>query len=307
MGRICVVGSANVDYVVEVEQLPRPGETVSGSDLMTTYGGKGANQAVAAARLGGRVSFVARFGDDAAGEAYREHLKGEGIDLPLAEPASGVPNGCALILVDSGGGNIIAVSPGANRHLRPTDVDRCASSIRSADLLVLQAEVPVDTIVHAMKIASESGVRILFNPAPVPVDFPWKDVQIDCLVLNETEAERILGAPIGDAEALDAARGRFPHASCLVVTRGSEPTLAADAGHTCTVPTLPVTPVDTVGAGDAFTGALAVAMVEAKGLYEALAFANGAGGLASTRRGAQVSLPDRAEVETAVADALKSS
>lgn len=298
MSRICVVGSANVDFVVAVERLPQPGETVSGDDLMTAYGGKGANQAVAAARVGGQVTLLARFGDDAFGGSYRQYLIGEGLELPLVEPVASTPTGCALILVDSGGGNVIAVSPGANRHLGAADLERCATHVRAAGLVVAQVEVPVATVVRAIGLANEAGVPVMLNPSPVPTDFPWDSLDIDYLVINETEAERILGQAIEDADSLrTACRSRLPRVRAVVVTRGADPTLAADAQGVYEVPAFAVTPVDTVGAGDAFTGGLAVATVEGKGLAEAIRFANGAGALAATRRGAQPSLPTREEVE----------
>jgi len=299
MAAITVIGSANIDLVVAVDRLPQAGETVPGGDLMTTFGGKGANQAVAAARMGAAVSFVGRVGSDAYADQYQTHLRAEGIALPLTDPVPNTPTGSALILVDARGQNIIAVSPGANGRFAPEDLDGCEDVLRASDRLVVQAEIPLDTLVRAIHMANAANTPVVFNPSPVPERFPWGEVRLDYLIVNETEAQVLSGVTATDTDGLaDSARTLLDRSiDCVVVTRGADPTIAVTAKETLCVETRPITPVDTVGAGDSFAGAFAVATAEGMALANALRFANGAGGLAATRRGAQVSLPTRAELE----------
>ncbi len=299
MAEITVIGSANIDLVVNVEHLPQAGETVPGGDLMTTFGGKGANQAVAAARMGATVHFAGRLGNDAYAEQYQTHLLREGISLPLKEPVPHAPTGSALILVDAHGQNIIAVSPGANGHFTPEDLDNCEKVLRASDRLLLQAEIPRDTIVRAIQLANTANTAVVFNPSPMPEGFPWGEVHLDYLIVNETEAQALIGVDTTDAESLLRGAKTLLARSmdCVVITRGAAPTLAVTAQETLSVETQPITPVDTVGAGDTFAGAFAVATAEGMDLAEALRFANGAGALSATRHGAQVSLPTRTEVE----------
>lgn len=303
--RIVVVGSANTDLVVRCGHIPRPGETVLGGELLQAQGGKGANQAVAAARLGAAVTFVARLGDDPFGAAARAGYARDGIDTThcLADPSA--PSGVALILVDGAGENAIAVASGANARLSVADVDRAAAAIRGADLLLLQLEVPLATVTHAARLASAAGVPVLLDPAPVPDGGIPDELAALVTVLkpNESEAARLTGAATGDVtSAAGAARlllARGPR--LVVVTCGAAGAVVADRDGVVAVPAFAVTAVDTTAAGDAFTAALAVGLAERLPPVEAARRAAAAGALAATRRGAQPSLPTRAEQEAFLA------
>lgn len=303
--RIVVVGSANTDLVVRCPRIPQPGETVLGGDLLQAPGGKGANQAVAAARLGAAVTFVARLGADAFGAAARAGYARDGIDTAHCHADPSAPSGVALILVDGTGENAIAVASGANARLSTADVDAAAAAIRAADLLLLQLEVPLATVTHAARIARAAGVPVLLDPAPVPAEGLPDELfaLVGILKPNEAEAARLTGTAPGDeAAAAAAARAllaRGPH--LVVVTRGAAGAIVADRGGAVAVPPFPVAAVDTTAAGDAFTAALAVGLAERLPPAEAARRAAAAGALAATRAGAQPSLPSRTEWEAFLA------
>lgn len=285
--RVAVVGSANVDLVCRVERLPRPGETVTGGRFFSAAGGKGANQAVAAARLGAQVAFVARVGDDGHGREALAGYRAEGLDITRVSVDPSQPTGVALILVEAAGENVIAVASGANAGLSPADAAAAGEAIRAAQVLLLQLEVPLPTVLAAARAARAAGVTVILNPAPMPSDGLPAELlaAVDVLTPNEREAE-VLG---GEA----ALRGLEP---TVVLTRGRRGALVVEADRVVAVPAPEVTAVDTVGAGDAFNGALAVAMAEGRPLAEAVAWACAAGALAATRSGAQPSLPTRVEL-----------
>ena len=298
MPRVLVVGSANVDFTVQVGRLPRPGETVSGGTLLVNYGGKGANQAVAARRLGAEVRLIASVGDDASGRAIREVLAAEGIGVDGVISSAAAATGTALIVVDAEGRNQIAVAPGANRTLGVAQVSARLEDFDWAEVVVGQLETPLATVAFALEAARRRALTIL-NPAPPP-DAPLEFLNlVDYLTPNEGEAERLSGVPVQNrtdaAQAAERLRGRG--AGVVVVTLGEEGALAHGPGGLHHAPAFPVTAVDTTAAGDAFNGALAVALAEGRGLAEALRFANATAALACTRRGAQPSLPTRSEVE----------
>jgi ribokinase len=297
--RVLVVGSANVDFTVTLSRLPRPGETVSEGTLLVARGGKGANQAVAARRLGAEVRLIGCVGDDASGREVRDALAAEGIGVGALTSAAGPATGTALIVVDREGRNQIAVAPGANRALMVADVERCGADFAWAEVVVCSLEVPLAVVRRALEMARGHQVTTLVNPAPFP------DGGIDFLVLadyvtpNEGEAARLAGTEIAD---LDSARKiaavvRARGAGTAVLTLGAGGALADGPDGVLHVPAFSITAVDTVGAGDAFNGALAVALGESRPLVEALRFANAAAALACTRRGAQPAMPARAEVE----------
>lgn len=298
---LVVVGSANTDLVVRCPRIPEPGETVLGGGFLQASGGKGANQAVAAARLGARVRFVARVGRDPFGAAALAAYAAEGIATDHCREDPAAASGVALILVDGDGENAIAVAPGANARLSPADVDRAAEAIRGAALLVLQLEVPGDTILHAARIAHDAGVPVLLDPAPVPdAGLPTGLLElVTILKPNESEAARLSGLAVDDVAggiaAARALRARGPR--LVVVTLGSRGAVVADADGEGVVPAFPVTAVDSTAAGDAFTGALAVGLAEGLPPREAVRRAAAAGALAATREGAQPSLPTRREWE----------
>lgn len=291
--RVAVVGSANVDLVVRVPAIPRAGETVLGGDLHRFAGGKGANQAVAAARLGGVVTFVARVGDDELGRTSLEGYEGEGIDTRHVVVDPDAPTGAALIAVDREGENAIAVAPGANARLAPADVEAAADAIRGAGVLLLQLETPLEASRRAIAIAEDGGTAVILNPAPArPLE---RDLLggVDVLTPNLEEA-RTLAARLGTdgsepgelaAALLDAGVGR------VAITLGGEGVLIADRDGSERLPARPVDAVDTTAAGDAFNGALGVAIAAGLGWRDAVAFGQRAGALAVTREGAQPSLP----------------
>jgi ribokinase len=301
--RVLVVGSANVDFTVAVPRLPRRGETVSGGTLFVNHGGKGANQAVAARRLGADVRFIACVGDDPSGHGIRQALAGEGIDVAGVAVTGDAATGTALIVVDAEGANQIAVAPGANHALTVDQVRAREADLAWAEVVVCQLETPRETVRWVLETARRHGALTLLNPAPVP-DAPL-DVWplIDYLTPNEGEAERLSGiaAPdaAGAARAATALRARG--VGTVIVTRGSAGALALTAAGRLDVAPPAVTVVDTTAAGDAFNGALALALAERRPLPAALVFANAAAALACTRRGAQPSLPARAEVDELVA------
>jgi ribokinase len=284
---IVVVGSLNIDRFSRVARLPRPGETVSARESFTRFGGKGANQAVAAARLGGSVAMIGAVGADESGAAYRRRLVGEHIDAGGVLENAGASTGAATIAVDDAGENFILVDAGANGRLAAGDVRRFCGIIENATVVVLQLEVPLPAVLETMRIAAAAGVAVVFNPSPWRADFPWREMKLHSVIVNEGEAAAWLGAPRFPTEA---------RIERLIVTQGAGPTLGITADATVSVAPPKVQPVDTVGAGDAFAGAYAVALAEGQSLGDALRFANAAGALATQRAGAQEALPDRRAV-----------
>ena len=298
MSRILVVGSANVDYTVALARLPQPGETVSGGTLLVNHGGKGANQALAARRLGADVRLIACLGDDAAGREIRDALAAEGIDVIGLTSTSEAATGTALIVVDAEGRNQIAVAPGANRRLDVELVARRREDFEWADVLVCQLETPLPTVRWALEEAKRRGVTTILNPAPVPdtsIDF-WP--LVDYLTPNGGEASRLSGVAVSDPRsAADAARAlRNYGVGTVVMTLGADGALCVTAGESRQVRGFEVAVLDTTAAGDTFNAALAVSLAERASLADGLRFANAAAALACTRRGAQPSLPRRDEV-----------
>ena len=304
VSRVLVVGSANVDYAVALARLPAPGETVTDGTLLVNHGGKGANQAVAARRLGAEVRLIASVGDDASGRGIREALAGEGIDVAGVVSTAEAFTGTALIVVDAEGRNQIAVAPGANRRLDVEAVRRYAEAIWWADVVVCQLETPLPTVSWVLGEARRRGVTTVLNPAPVPDAFPevWRDV--DYLTPNAGEAARLSGVAVADDPSANAAARvlRARGVGTVIVTLGGDGALLVGADVVARVAARRVKAVDTTAAGDAFNGALAVALAERRSPDDALLFANAAAALACTRRGAQPSLPTRAEVDAALAE-----
>lgn len=304
--RIVVVGSSNTGLVVRADRLPRPGETILGGDLLITPGGKGANQAVAAARLGAQVHLIARLGTDFFGDHAEEMLGNMGVDLSGMVRDPDAASGVALITVDAHGQNAIVVAPGANYRLGPQDLLQARELLAAADLILCQNEIPAAAIDCVCQLARELGRPMLLNPAPITaqgIPPAWLRAA-SVLVPNQVEAAHLLGRPIATPEAArEAARGWVAEGiPVVIITLGSGGVVAATAEGDCHLPALPVTPVDTVGAGDCFIGALAFALCSGQELQEALAFANAAAALAVTRPGAQQSMPYRLEVEALLGD-----
>ena len=297
MGRICVVGSANLDIVTPVPHHPVAGETVLGGDHAQVPGGKGANQAVAAARLGHEVAFVGRVGDDGPADVLRASLSDAGVELSMLATTPGVPSGIATISVDPDGDNSIVVSPGANSRISPADIEAAAGVLQGAAVVLLQLEVPLDAVAAA---ASRANSIVVLNPAPAPPDGTLPDdllTNVDVLVPNQTE----LALLAGGAEPTNADEAQSLAASLpvdrIVVTLGAEGALVIDGEEITAVPAPQVVPVDTTAAGDAFCGALGGALADGASLAEAAAWAVRVGSAATLRAGAQPSLPTRNEVD----------
>jgi len=298
---ILVLGSINVDLVVQGPRLPAPGETVLGGDFFQAHGGKGANQAVAAARAArGLVRFVAAVGDDAFGQQSLAALAAENLRLEAIHPRTGLATGVALILVDQQGENLISVASGANAALTPADIDCLSPEVfASSRIFLASLEIPLPTVVRALELAKQFGLRTIVNPAPACLELCDPKILrlIDVLTPNEGEC-RTLAAALGcNAGLLAAAIAlRAVSGGAAVVTLGGEGCLVVDQ-QTEHVPARRVAVVDTTAAGDAFNGALAVALSEGRSLVEAARWANQAAALSVTRRGAQPSLPHRAEID----------
>lgn len=298
--RILTAGSANIDLVVRAERLPRRGETIMGGDLEKFFGGKGANQAIAAKRLGGEVEFAGMVGEDPHGTEYRERLRAEGIAIDCLYTTSHAPTGSATIIVDGKGDNMIVVSPGANRFATPGNMPGLDEAIDRADVVLLQLEIPLETVAYIQKQACEKGKLVILNPSPLPANPAdiLASIRVDYLVVNEHELAVLSGVEAaGDANVMEAARGiAGKYAESLVVTRGAEPTLFFCHTGQEYVPCAPVEPVDTVGAGDTFAGALAVGLSEGMTPGAAVHFANIAAAQSTLKRGAQISMPRREEL-----------
>ncbi|WP_333779220.1 ribokinase [Streptomyces sp. IBSBF 3136] len=293
---LLVVGSANADLVIGVERRPAAGETVLGGDLAVHPGGKGGNQAVAAARLGARTALLARVGDDAHGRLLLDAQRAAGVDT-AGVLVGGAPTGVALITVDPSGDNSIVVSPGANARLTPADVRAAADLVRASRVVSAQLEIPLETVVEVVRNLSPDS-RFVLNPSP-PRPLPDEVLAVcDPLIVNEHEARVVLGESCGSEDPADWARllsARGPRS--VVVTLGAAGALVCDGSGVSRVPAPKVDAVDTTGAGDAFTAALAVGLGSGAALADAAAHAARVGAVAVTRRGAQESYPTLGEVE----------
>ncbi|MQA94000.1 MAG: ribokinase [Streptosporangiales bacterium] len=296
---VVVVGSLNADLVVRVSDRPGAGETVLGSDLATYPGGKGANQAVAAGRVGGSVAMVGRVGADGHGRLLRGSLGDAGVDAAHVLDTDR-PTGVAMIIVDGSGDNSIVVSPGANGALTPDDVAAAGPVIARASVLCLQLEIPFDTLGAAARAAAEAGTRVVLNLAPAAA-IPEETLKLcDPLVVNEHEAAFLLGTgvdAVADPDGAAAALRELGPRS-VVITLGATGAYVADDTETASLPAPSVTAVDTTGAGDAFVGALAVRLARGDGLATAAAYAVKVGAAVVQREGAQSSFPTPAEVAT---------
>lgn len=301
--RVTVVGSLNMDLVVRAPRIPRPGETIIGGEFRTVPGGKGANQAVAAARLGAQVAMVGRVGGDAFGGLLLENLAAAGVDHTFVTRDVEAATGVALIEVDDAGQNSIVVVSGANMRLAPADVEAAAAAIGVADVLLLQLESPLETVTRAAQVAHARGVTVILNPAPArPVPAGLLGL-VDVLIPNESETALLTGLPVGDQEEAQAAAAalRRMGVATVILTLGERGALLAYEGGAELFPAFDVTPVDTTAAGDAFVGGLAVALAEGRPLQEAVRWGNAAGALATTRLGAQPSLPTRQALDDMLA------
>ena len=300
MPHIVVVGSLNMDLVVRTHRMPGPGETVLGDDFQTIPGGKGANQAVAAARQGARVSMVGRVGDDAFGQTLRSSLQAEGIDISHVKVDSTAPTGIAMITLDEAGQNSIVVAPGANAQLTAEDVETALNAAGAFDALVMQLETSLPAVQAATRMAHEHGAKIILNPAPAqPVPAELLTL-VDVLIPNESETSMLSGLPADSPEqAEEAAQVLLDQGvGAVVLTLGAHGAVVLEPGQEVVhLPPYLVDVVDTTAAGDAFVAALATRWSEGVSLWEAAYCGNKAGALAVTKLGAQPSLPTWAELE----------
>jgi len=289
---VLVVGSLNVDHTFRVPRIPTAGETLTATGAFTCFGGKGANQAIAAVRAGADAIMIGCIGDDESGNAYRDHLIAEGIDTTNLVATPDIATGSAFITVDDAGENSIVVHPGANHALTPEMIDAAAPAFSDADVLLLQLECPLPAVKRAAELAVECGAMVIINPSP------WNDalrdagIPVDIFILNESETRSLTGRDPATFDGDPADYG----CNTMIITRGARPTLAICADGTFEFAPPTVTPIDTVGAGDTFAGAFAVARAEGRPLREAVEFANHAAALAILRPGAQTAIPTRDQI-----------
>ena len=296
---ILVVGSSNTDMVVKTKALPGPGQTVLGGAFFMNPGGKGANQAVAAARLRGKVTFLTRLGTDIFGAQTKDQLIKEAIDPRYILADAKTPSGIALITVDEKGENCIVVAPGANANLNTQDIEAAQEAIEAAAIILVQLEIPLETVTALVHLAAKLNKPIILNPAPAR-PLPDELLQhITILTPNEKEAELLTGIPVTDIDsATKAARTlQSRGVQTVIITLGKNGALVHNNTTSIHLPAPPVEAVDTTAAGDVFNGALATALAENKPIREAAVFANHAAALSVTRLGAQSSAPTKAEVE----------
>ena len=297
--KIVVIGSSNTDMIIRVPRIPRPGETILGGKFFSAAGGKGANQAVAAARAGGEVTFIASIGRDSMGDQALQGFQQDGIDTSCVYRDEAEPSGAALIFVDEEGENSIGVAGGANMSLSPEKIRACGRVIESADILVMQLETPLPAIQAAADLAHAKQVPIILNPAParpLPDELLGK---ITILTPNESEAELLTGVAVTGFESARKAAGvlRERGVENVVITMGARGAFFASRDMEAMIPGFRVSAVDTTAAGDVFNGTLSVALAEGQPLEAAVGFANAAAALSVTRLGAQPSVPRRAEIE----------
>jgi ribokinase len=302
--KVVIVGSLNMDLVTRAPRLPRAGETLAGQSFVTVPGGKGANQAVAAARLGASVAMIGCVGDDAYGEQLRAALLAEGVDCQAVTPVTGESTGVALIVVDDSSQNAIVIVAGGNGHVTASVVDSFDGLLSQAEVIICQLEVPLDTVGHVLKRGHELGKTVILNPAPAsgplpPQWFAW----IDYLIPNESEATALTGLPVDSTASADAAASALLAAgvSKVIVTLGEQGALFASKSRSEHFPAPKVQPIDTTAAGDTFVGGFAAALADGKSESDAIRFGQVAAALSVTRSGAQPSIPTFAEVQACAA------
>ena len=298
--KIVVIGSSNVDLVMKMERLPVKGETITDAEFKQVYGGKGANQAVAAARAGGDVVFVSCVGEDAYMPQMVKNYSNEGMDTSFVFKEINVASGYALIMIGGDGDNIISVAPGANYRLLPEKIEEALPAFEDAAMIVMQYEIPEETIKYVIEKASEREIPVLFNFAPAR-DFDFTYIpKVAIFVLNETEASILADMPVETEEDAEKAANVLIKQGVkkVIITLGTKGALVVTEDEKVKVPAFQVDAIDTTAAGDTFCGTLAVAMVEGRSLKDALKFASAAAAISVTRIGAQPSAPSRTEIET---------
>lgn len=297
--KVVVVGSYNTDLTIKTERIPRTGETIIGGVFSEGGGGKGANQAVAAARAGAKVSFIARVGNDALGKAGVQRLTAEGINTKYIFQDNDVATGVAFIVVDERGENSIVVASGANAKLSSSDIEEAHSELSSADVLLVQLESPIETIHSAIKKSHEKGAIVILNPAPAQVLSAKILRDIDVITPNKVEAEMITGIKVSDEESLQSIVLKFFESGVknVIITLGSKGMYVGCSESMKLIPAYKVCPVDSTGAGDIFSGSLAAFLAEGMSMENAVKMAAASASISVTRLGAQRSAPNRREIE----------
>ncbi|MCU6667487.1 ribokinase [Enterobacteriaceae bacterium H4N4] len=298
-GKLVVLGSINADHILNLESFPTPGETVTGHRYQVAFGGKGANQAVAAGRSGADIAFIACTGDDDTGERVRKQLESDNIDIAPVSVVQGESTGVALIFVNAEGENVIGIHAGANAALTVERVEAQRDIIAGAEALLMQLESPVESVLAAATIAHENHTTVVLNPAPARVLSDELLALVDIITPNETEAEKLTGIRVeNDDDAARAAKALHEKGiNTVIITLGSRGVWASVNGDGCRVPGFKVQAIDTIAAGDTFNGALVTALLEGEQLDKAIRFAHAAAAIAVTRTGAQPSVPWRNEID----------
>ncbi len=296
--KIVVVGSCNTDMVIKADRLPIPGETIIGGSFFMNPGGKGANQAVAAARLGGTVSLISKTGNDVFGKQSVVLFNSENVNTDFIFSDSKLPSGVALITVDANGENSIVVASGANANLKPADVDAAYKAVEESDIVLMQLEIPIETVEYVAKKAFEKGKKVILNPAPAQALSNSLLKHLDIIIPNKNEAEMLSGIKVVDIESAKEAATVIANKGVdkVVITLGSKGALVLDEGEFSFVPSIKVEAIDTTAAGDTFCGAFSVGLAEGKSIIESVEFAVKASAITVTRMGAQASLPYRSEL-----------
>jgi len=298
-GNLVVLGSINADHILNLESFPTPGETVTGNQYQVAFGGKGANQAVAAGRSGANIAFIACTGNDDTGERVRKQLASDNIDIAPVSVVAGESTGVALIFVNAEGENVIGIHAGANAALTTERVEAQRGIIAGAEALLMQLESPVESVLAAAKIAHENHTTVVLNPAPARVLSDELLALVDIITPNETEAEKLTGIRVeNDDDAARAARALHDKGiGTVIITLGSRGVWVSANGEGRRVPGFKVKAIDTIAAGDTFNGALVTALLEGRAMDEAIRFAHAAAAIAVTRKGAQPSVPWRKEID----------
>ena len=298
-GNLVVLGSINADHILNLETFPTPGETVTGNQYQVAFGGKGANQAVAAGRSGANIAFIACTGDDDTGERVRKQLASDKIDIAPVSVVAGESTGVALIFVNAEGENVIGIHAGANAALTTERVEAQRGIIAGAEALLMQLESPVESVLAAAKIAHENHTSVVLNPAPARVLSDELLALVDIITPNETQAEKLTGIPDenDDHPARAALALHDKGLGTVIITLGSRGVWASVNGEGRRVPGFKVKAIDTIAAGDTFNGALVTALLEGKAMDDAIRFAHAAAAIAVTRKGAQPSVPWRKEID----------
>jgi len=307
--KIVVVGSCNTDMVIKADRLPIPGETILGGTFFMNPGGKGANQAVAASRMGGKVTLISKTGNDVFGKQSVMLYTTENIKTDFIYSDSKHPSGVALITVDSQGENCIVVASGANAYLNPSDIDKASSEIENSDLVLMQLEIPIETVEYVAEMASKKGIKVILNPAPARAlsDNLLKNLYI--IVPNKSEAEILSGIKVSDIESAKQAADIISAkgVDIVVITLGSQGALIKEYNEYLFVEAFKVDALDTTAAGDTFCGAFCVGLSEGRSIPEAVKLAARAAAITVTRMGAQASIPYRSELSSLDVEQFKTS